>query len=541
MPRGEHTRRAAATDGPGRRRGAGAVPRPDGGLRRQHRRRRSAQYSIERRLQLRLGARAAPAADQNRDPRAGVASSQPGVHLHDQLLRPQRTADRRPERSPDPRPPAAAGVVPAGARRGGRRRTSASRPTTASRCCPGGRARSRTPAPPKAARTWSSTSTTRRSRTLRATGGWVLTLHEFLIGGDDAWVTANKNMPKDLSKYGGAYNGALIDSAVQEYNLKTGKLLFNWDALQHIPLGESMRLAADQRLPLGRLPRQLDRAVRHGNVPGVDARHLGRLPGQHPRPARSTGRSAAATRASRFGRGARLPVAARRAPADRAPTVTMFDDHCCQLTGGGTYVGADRRRRAGLVLQARPADAHAPRCWRSTAADDGLDADYMGDTQPLPNGNVFVGWGSSRTSPSTAARARCCSTRDCPGPTSATARTVEPVGRPAADPARGRGAAHGRHDDGVRELERRDAGHLLARAGAATAGGQLKVLVSSPAEVRLRDRDARCPRATGLRGPGAGRRRPRDRDLGRLRLSPCPASPQAGAGDGPSSPPSPPG
>ncbi len=52
-----------------------------------------------------------------------------------------------------------------------------------------------------------------------------------MIDGENAWVTANKNIPMDLSKYGGAYNGALIDSAVQEYNLKTGKLVRNWDAL----------------------------------------------------------------------------------------------------------------------------------------------------------------------------------------------------------------------------------------------------------------------------------------------------------------------
>ena len=74
---------------------------------------------------------------------------------------------------------------------------------------------------------------------LKATDGWVLTLHEFTISGEDAWVTANKNIPMNLSKYGGAYNGALIDSAVQEYNLKTGKLVRSWDALDHIPLSES--------------------------------------------------------------------------------------------------------------------------------------------------------------------------------------------------------------------------------------------------------------------------------------------------------------
>ena len=82
----------------------------------------------------------------------------------------------------------------------------------------------------------------RRYRTVATvTGkdGWILTLHSLEIHGDDAWVTANKNIPMNLTKYGGAKNGALVDSAVQEYSLKTGKLLYTWDALDHIPLSDS--------------------------------------------------------------------------------------------------------------------------------------------------------------------------------------------------------------------------------------------------------------------------------------------------------------
>ena len=75
--------------------------------------------------------------------------------------------------------------------------------------------------------------------TLNATDGRVLTLHEIVIRGHDAWVTANKNLPMDLSRYGGAYNGALIDSAVQEYDLNTGKLLGAGTRLDHIPLSDS--------------------------------------------------------------------------------------------------------------------------------------------------------------------------------------------------------------------------------------------------------------------------------------------------------------
>ncbi len=72
--------------------------------------------------------------------------------------------------------------------------------------------------------------------TLTGQDGWVLTLHELIISGDDAWVTANKDIPMNLSKYGGSSDGVLDDSAVQEYDLATGKLLYTWDALDHIPL-----------------------------------------------------------------------------------------------------------------------------------------------------------------------------------------------------------------------------------------------------------------------------------------------------------------
>ena len=81
----------------------------------------------------------------------------------------------------------------------------------------------------------------RQVATLKGADGWTLSPHEFLISGRDAWVTAYKNMPMDLAAYGGPANGVLTDSAVQEYDLESGKLLYSWDAAQpgHIPLSES--------------------------------------------------------------------------------------------------------------------------------------------------------------------------------------------------------------------------------------------------------------------------------------------------------------
>ena len=54
--------------------------------------------------------------------------------------------------------------------------------------------------------------------------GWVLTLHSFYIQGDNAWVTVNKNVPKNLSSEGGVSDGVFVDSGIQEYNIRTGKL-----------------------------------------------------------------------------------------------------------------------------------------------------------------------------------------------------------------------------------------------------------------------------------------------------------------------------
>ena len=78
-----------------------------------------------------------------------------------------------------------------------------------------------------------------------------------VIRGDDAWVTANRNVPADLAKYGGVNDGTLVQSAMQEYNLKTGKLLYTLERVgPHHAVG-LLHAAAAERLPVGRLPRQL--------------------------------------------------------------------------------------------------------------------------------------------------------------------------------------------------------------------------------------------------------------------------------------------
>ncbi len=266
---------------------------------------------------------------------------------------------------------------------------------------------------------------------LKATDGWVLTLHEFLISGEDAWVTANKNIPMDLSKYGGAYNGSLIDSAVQEYNLKTGKLLHNWDALEHIPLGQSQA-----SLPTNGFPWD----AYHVNA--IDLTGGGRFLVSMRNTWGAylvdieTGRiewTLGGNRSSfKLGPGADFQWQ-HDARLVGSSTVTMFDDHCCQLTGGGTSVPATGPSR-GLVLKLDPS-AHTATLVSQYKGDGEFESEYMGDTQPLANGNVLVGWGSEPYLSEFTSSGKLLLQGQFPGPDLSYRSTLEQwVGQPTAPP-----------------------------------------------------------------------------------------------------------
>jgi EmrB/QacA subfamily drug resistance transporter len=225
---------------------------------------------------------------------------------------------------------------------------------------------------------------------LKGADGWVLTLHALAISGVDAWVTANKNIAKNLSNYGGAYNGALIDSAVQEYNIKTGKLLRSWDALDHIPLEDSYASVPTNGFPWDAYHVNAIDLTRKGSflvsMRNTWAAYMVNI---------ATGKiewTLGGKRSSfQFG-----PGAAFQWQHDVAfgpgSTVTMFDDHCCQLTGGGTSVPATGASR-GLVLNLDQQTRTATLVAQYTGGNQ-FETEYMGDTQPLANGNAFVGWGS---------------------------------------------------------------------------------------------------------------------------------------------------
>jgi hypothetical protein len=226
--------------------------------------------------------------------------------------------------------------------------------------------------------------------TLRGRNGWILTLHSLVIDGDHAWVTANRNLARDLSAYGGTYNGTLVDSAVQEYDLRTGRLLRTWNALDHIPLGDSHSIPPTNGFPW-------------------DAYHVNwiHLAGEN-RFLVSMRDTWAAYMVDADTGDIEWTLGGKHSSFDFGPDaefqwqhdvtlrsnseVTLFDDHCCQARGADTWVNATAPSR-GLVLKL-DRRARTAKLVSQYGQDRGIAAAYMGNAQPLANGNVLVGWGS---------------------------------------------------------------------------------------------------------------------------------------------------
>lgn len=224
--------------------------------------------------------------------------------------------------------------------------------------------------------------------TLKGADGWVPTLHSLVITGHDAWVTVNKNLPMNLASHGGSVDGAITDSAVQEYDLRTGHLLWSWDALRHIPLSDSYANPPTNGYPWDAYHvNSISRAgkdtllvsMRNTWAAYLINTRIGKiewtLGGKH-----ST---------FRFGAGASFQWQHDVTLQGRSE-VSLFDDNCCQITGAGTYLAPNGPSRA-VTLKLDQASHTA-----SLAAQYGHGQDaaaYMGSAQMLSNGNVFVGWG----------------------------------------------------------------------------------------------------------------------------------------------------
>lgn len=76
--------------------------------------------------------------------------------------------------------------------------------------------------------------------TVKAGNGLMADQHEFrLTPQGTALITAYKKVPYNLLPYGGSAHGYVLDGVVQEIDVATGAVEFEWDSLAHVPLSAS--------------------------------------------------------------------------------------------------------------------------------------------------------------------------------------------------------------------------------------------------------------------------------------------------------------
>jgi hypothetical protein len=89
-----------------------------------------------------------------------------------------------------------------------------------------------------------------RIATVRAGNGYRADLHEILLTPQGtAWIDAFDPIHMNLSSVHGSAHGILLDSIIEEVDIKTGLVMWEWHALGHIPLRDSLNHVSSGEYP----------------------------------------------------------------------------------------------------------------------------------------------------------------------------------------------------------------------------------------------------------------------------------------------------
>jgi hypothetical protein len=220
---------------------------------------------------------------------------------------------------------------------------------------------------------------------VRAGNGYRGDLHEFQITPQDtALLTAYAEVPADLSAIGGSKDGAAWDGIVQEVDIETGEVLFEWHSLDHIGVEESYIEP----------PEDPDFVYDYFHINSIDVDHDGNLLVSARNSwtvykiDRETGEVIwrLGGKKSDFEMGEDTSTAFQHdARRHEDGTITIFDN--------GAHPKVHDQSRA-ILLRLDEEEMRAT-LLREYASPDLILSTSQGNAQLLSNGNVFVGWGSA--------------------------------------------------------------------------------------------------------------------------------------------------
>ncbi len=229
----------------------------------------------------------------------------------------------------------------------------------------------------------------REIATVSAGNGLTGDIHEFLITErDTALITIYHELPADLSKLGGPREGAVLEGVVQEVDIGTGRVLFEWHSAPEVGLDESYA--------------EVPRAERGDEADAYDYFHINSVDEDDDGDLLVSARNTHAVyKLSRAERKVLWRLGGKRSDYALGAGVRFAWQHDARRQPNGTLTLYDNvsdeevEGRSSRVLVLRLDDAaRRARLVRSYEHPQELLATTQGNAQVLPDGHVFVGWGA---------------------------------------------------------------------------------------------------------------------------------------------------
>ncbi len=227
----------------------------------------------------------------------------------------------------------------------------------------------------------------RTTHVVRAHHGLQADLHEFnLTSQGTALITAYRTSVADLSAVGGPVRGYVLSGVVQELDIATGALLFEWDSLDHVPLAESRQVFA------GGTPSDPYDYFHINSIavaPDGDLLVSSRNTWTVYKVARPAGRIV-------------WRLGGKRSDFQLGPGVEFYWQHHVRPHGATTLTLFDNGasppyepQSRALILRLDPAARRVRLVRAFTHPNPQILAHAMGNAELLPDGGMFVGWGAA--------------------------------------------------------------------------------------------------------------------------------------------------
>jgi hypothetical protein len=222
--------------------------------------------------------------------------------------------------------------------------------------------------------------------TVHAGNGLHADLHDFEITSQGtAWLTAYAPQHWDLRPYGGPRNGLIDDGVVQEIDIKTGLVMYEWHAIGHVGISDTYK----------RIPRMPTTVLDFFHLNSIDPRPNGEL--------LISSRNTWATYLISKATGRVVwRLGGKKSSFRLGPGVRFAWQHDALMRADGTISLFDNEAAPAEATQSRVLDiavdagAHsATLVHQLTYPGQGILSESEGGVQQLANGDDFISWGQT--------------------------------------------------------------------------------------------------------------------------------------------------